>query len=44
MMFGGPTDEGEARAMIARYAEAGGNFLDTADQYADGASERRRAR
>ena len=40
MMFGGPTDEGEAREMIAAFAEAGGTFLDTADTYVDGASER----
>ena len=40
MMFGDQTDEGEAREMIVRYGEAGGNFLDTADQYAGGASER----
>lgn len=40
MMFGDQTDEGEAKEMIARYAEAGGNFLDAADQYAGGASER----
>ncbi|HEY7647122.1 MAG TPA: aldo/keto reductase [Hyphomicrobiales bacterium] len=40
MMFGDQTDEGEAAEIIARYAEAGGNFIDTADQYAGGASER----
>jgi aryl-alcohol dehydrogenase-like predicted oxidoreductase len=40
MMFGDQTDEGEAAEMIARYGEAGGNFIDTADQYAGGASER----
>jgi aryl-alcohol dehydrogenase-like predicted oxidoreductase len=40
MMFGDQTDEGEAVEMVTRYAEAGGNFLDTADQYANGASER----
>lgn len=40
MMFGDQTDEGEAAAIIARYGEAGGNFIDTADQYAGGASER----
>ncbi len=40
MMFGDQTDEGEAAEMIARYGEAGGNFLDTADQYANGGSER----
>lgn len=40
MMFGGPTDEGEAREMIAAFGAAGGTFLDTADSYAAGASER----
>lgn len=40
MMFGDQTDEGEAAEIIARYGEAGGNFIDTADQYAGGASER----
>jgi len=40
MMFGDQTDEGEAVEMIARYGEASGNFIDTADQYAGGASER----
>jgi aryl-alcohol dehydrogenase-like predicted oxidoreductase len=40
MMFGDQTDEGEAAEMIARYGEAGGNFLDTADTYSGGASER----
>ncbi len=40
MMFGDQTDEGEALEMVARFAEAGGNFLDTADSYAGGASER----
>lgn len=40
MMFGDQTDEGEARAIIGRFAEAGGNFLDTADSYSGGASER----
>ncbi|WP_245296941.1 MULTISPECIES: aldo/keto reductase [Rhodomicrobium] len=39
MMFGDQTDEGAAVEMIARYGEAGGNFIDTADQYANGASE-----
>jgi aryl-alcohol dehydrogenase-like predicted oxidoreductase len=40
MMFGDQTDEGEAREMVAAFAEAGGSFLDTADGYAGGASER----
>ena len=40
MMFGDRTDEGEAAEMIAAFAEAGGTFVDTADVYAAGASER----
>jgi len=40
MMFGDQTDEGEAAEIITRFAEAGGNFLDTADVYAGGKSER----
>lgn len=40
MMFGDQTDEGEAVEMVAAFAEAGGTFLDTADGYAGGASER----
>ena len=40
MMFGDRTDEGEALEMIAAFAEAGGTFIDTADVYAGGASER----
>ena len=32
-------DEAEARAMFAAYRAAGGNFVDTADIYAGGASE-----
>ena len=32
-------DRDEARRMLALYAEAGGNFLDTADRYGRGASE-----
>lgn len=39
MMFGDQTDETEAKAIIARFAEAGGNFLDTADTYSGGMSE-----
>ncbi len=39
MMFGGPTEEPEARRIIARAHEAGFNFLDTADQYHRGRSE-----
>jgi aryl-alcohol dehydrogenase-like predicted oxidoreductase len=40
MMFGDQTDAGEARAILDRFAEAGGNFVDTADAYTAGASER----
>ena len=39
MMFGDQTDKGEAVEMVARFGEAGGNFLDTADVYAAGVSE-----
>lgn len=33
MTFGRETDEQTAIAMVDRFAEAGGNFLDTADAY-----------
>lgn len=33
-------DEAESEQMIARFAEAGGNFIDTANYYAGGQSER----
>ncbi|HEV2677277.1 MAG TPA: aldo/keto reductase [Aliidongia sp.] len=39
MMFGGPTPEAEAAAIIAKAADAGFNFIDTADVYVEGASE-----
>jgi aryl-alcohol dehydrogenase (NADP+) len=39
MMFGGPTDEKTAGRIIASARDAGINFLDTADAYANGASE-----
>ncbi len=39
MMFGGRTDESEARSIIAAAREAGVNFIDTADLYAGGRSE-----
>ena len=39
MMFGGPTDESEARAIIDDAREHGVNFIDTADSYAKGATE-----
>ena len=39
MTFGAEADEAASHAMLDRYLEAGGNFVDTADVYADGASE-----
>ena len=39
MTFGAEADETASHAMIDRYLEAGGNFVDTADVYSDGASE-----
>ena len=39
MMFGGATDEAESRAIIAHAADAGINFIDTADVYNEGGSE-----
>jgi aryl-alcohol dehydrogenase (NADP+) len=39
MMFGGPTDAATSARLIARAAEAGINFLDTADAYNGGTSE-----
>ena len=39
MMFGGPTDAAASARIIARAAEAGINFLDTADTYNGGRSE-----
>lgn len=39
MMFGGATDEDEARRIIDHAAAGGVNFIDTADVYADGRSE-----
>ncbi|HET7403090.1 MAG TPA: aldo/keto reductase, partial [Usitatibacter sp.] len=40
MMFGDRTDEKEAGRIVAAAREAGINFVDTADQYAKGESER----
>ncbi len=40
MMFGGPTPEDESLRMIERALDAGINFLDTADKYNAGGSER----
>lgn len=40
MNFGDLTPEAEAHAIMAAYAEAGGRFIDTADAYCGGDSER----
>lgn len=40
MMFGDQTDEAAAKDIVAAYRAAGGQFIDTADTYAGGASER----
>jgi aryl-alcohol dehydrogenase-like predicted oxidoreductase len=40
MTWGRDTDEHEAREQVAAFLDAGGNLIDTADVYADGASER----
>jgi aryl-alcohol dehydrogenase-like predicted oxidoreductase len=39
MTFGGEADEAVSRQLLDRYVDAGGNFVDTADVYGDGASE-----
>jgi aryl-alcohol dehydrogenase-like predicted oxidoreductase len=39
MMFGGPTDAGEAQRIIDHAADSGVNFIDTANVYAEGRSE-----
>src|SRR6202040_1919492 len=39
MMFGGPADEATSTRIVAKAREAGVNFIDTADQYCNGASE-----
>jgi aryl-alcohol dehydrogenase-like predicted oxidoreductase len=39
MTFGAEADEAASHAMLDRYLEAGGNFVDTADVYSHGASE-----
>ena len=39
MTFGRELDEEGSRALVARFLEAGGNFIDTADVYAMGSSE-----
>ena len=38
--WGWGADKDESRAMFEAYAEAGGNFVDTANRYTDGTSER----
>jgi aryl-alcohol dehydrogenase-like predicted oxidoreductase len=40
MLMGGKTSEDEAERILDRYLESGGNFIDTADVYEDGGSER----
>src|SRR3954447_6390314 len=40
MLMGGKTPRDEAHRMLDRFLQAGGTFLDTADVYADGESER----
>ena len=40
MTFGTETDEAGAHAQLDRFAEAGGTFVDTADVYSGGESER----
>ncbi|SHN46943.1 aldo/keto reductase [Cryptosporangium aurantiacum] len=39
MTFGREADEPDSRRMLDAYADAGGNFIDTADVYGGGASE-----
>lgn len=40
MLMGGATPAKEAHLMLDRFLEAGGTFIDTADVYGDGESER----
>lgn len=40
MLMGGSTPDAEAHRMLDRFVDAGGTFLDTADVYGDGESER----
>ncbi len=40
MLFGGRADEGESQAIVASARDAGVNFIDTADTYVGGESER----
>ncbi|CCH76390.1 Aldo/keto reductase [Nostocoides japonicum T1-X7] len=39
LLWGGRTDEAEARSILRSYLEAGGTLVDTAHGYGDGASE-----
>jgi len=39
MTFGAESDEATSHALLDDYARAGGNFIDTADVYSNGASE-----
>lgn len=39
MTFGREADEKSSRAMVDRFLDAGGNFIDTANVYSDGVSE-----
>ena len=39
MTFGAEADEPISHKILGDYAAAGGNFIDTADVYSDGASE-----
>lgn len=39
MTFGNESDQHVSHALLNTYVEAGGNFIDTADVYTDGASE-----
>ena len=40
MMFGDQTGEAEASRILDAYLSAGGNFIDTADGYSGGESEK----
>jgi aryl-alcohol dehydrogenase-like predicted oxidoreductase len=40
MMFGAETDERTSHRLLDRFVDAGGTFIDTAEGYADGESER----
>ncbi|MGH3148438.1 MAG: aldo/keto reductase, partial [Rubrobacter sp.] len=40
MTFGREADEEDSRGLVGRFLEAGGNFIDTADVYSEGVSEK----